>query len=82
MVIKVENLEELKQQLIKKHLVLYGMGTIGMTIAQWLDQQEISYVFADRKALEKQPSVDKTVITPETVICSYKDANIIIATNV
>ena len=82
MVIKVENLEELKQQLIKKQLVLYGMGTIGMTIAQWLDQQEISYVFADRKALEKQPSVDKTVITPETVICSYKDANIIIATNV
>ena len=39
MVIKVENLEELKQQLIKKQLVLYGMGTIGMTIAQWLDQR-------------------------------------------
>lgn len=82
MTIKVENPQELKKQLMEKRLVLYGVGTIGMDIAKWLNQQEISYVFADRKALEKQQSVGRTVIMPETVICNYKDANIIIATNI
>lgn len=82
MKIRVENPHGIKEQLTKRRLVLYGMGTIGMEIAGWLDQQEINYVFADKNACEKQSMVEKGVITPRTVINDYKDANIIVATNI
>lgn len=82
MVIKVENPEQLKKQLVSKPLVLYGMGTIGMQIAAWCDSQHIEYIFADRSALKKQKLVEKRVITPEVLKSDYMDANIVISTNI
>lgn len=82
MIIKVENPRELKARLAEQRLVLYGMGTIGLEIAKWVDGQGIPYVFADRKAFDKQSSTNKAVITPETVVQNFKDANIIISTNI
>lgn len=82
MVIKVENLEELKRKLTSKRLVLYGMGTIGMEIARWCDSQQIEYVFADRNILEKQNLTGKPVVAPEDLKSDYMDANIIVSTNI
>ena len=44
MVIKVDNPEKLKKRLTEKQLILYGVGTMGLGIAEWLDQQGISYI--------------------------------------
>lgn len=82
MVIKVEDIEELKKKLTIKPLILYGMGTIGMGISKWLDLQQIEYVFADRNAIEKQKLVNKSVVTPESLKTDYMDANIIVSTNI
>lgn len=81
MVVQVENPEELKKELTSKVLVLYGMGTIGVAIAQWCDTYAIEYVFADKNAIEKQESTHQRVITPEILLADYKDANIVISTN-
>ena len=82
MTVKVDKPHELKERLKERRLILYGMGTIGMEISQWLDQQEIEYIFADKNAHKKRDLVCKPVITPELVFNNYKDANIIIATNI
>lgn len=82
MTVKVDNPQELAKRFHERRLVLYGMGTIGMKISQWLDQQGIDYIFADKNAQEKQGTVDRAVITPETVARGYKDADIIVATNI
>jgi len=58
------------------------MGTIGMGISQWLDQHGINYVFADRNTAEKQNTVARLVVTPDIVIRDYKDANIVVSTNI
>ena len=80
--IKVEDPLRLKVQLTKRRLVLYGMGTIGMEISQWLDQTGIPYTYADKSAQAKQEATGKHVVTPEVVISEYRDASIIVATNV
>nr|WP_314462287.1 hypothetical protein [uncultured Clostridium sp.] len=82
MVIKVEDMEELKNNLTLKPLILYGMGTIGMEISHWLDSQQIEYTFVDRNAIEKQKLVNKPVVTPESLKTDYMKANIIISTNI
>lgn len=81
MVIKPENIEVLRIQLKSKKLVLYGMGTMGKAIAKWCDSQKIDYIFADRNFLEKQKSTSKLVINPEQLNTDYKDANIVISSN-
>lgn len=81
MIVRVKEEQELKARLKERRLVVYGMGTMGKTIATWLDEQGISYVFADQKANEKQLLTDKIVVTPEQVYLEYKDANILISTN-
>lgn len=53
MTVKVDKPHELKERLKERRLILYGMGTIGMEISQWLDQQEIEYIFADKNAHKK-----------------------------
>jgi len=82
MVIKVENIEELKKKLTLKPLILYGMGTIGMEISYWLDSQQIEYTFVDRNAIEKQKLFDKPVVTPESLKSDFMNANIIVSTNI
>lgn len=82
MVIKVDDIEELKNNLTLKPLILYGMGTIGMEISHWLDSQQIEYTFVDRNAIEKQKLVNKPVVTPESLKTDYMNANIIISTNI
>ncbi|MGC6172952.1 hypothetical protein [Lacrimispora sp. 38-1] len=82
MVIKVEDIEELKKKLTLKPLILYGMGTIGMEISYWLDSQQIEYTFVDRNAIEKQKLVDKPVVTPESLKTDFMNANIIVSTNI
>lgn len=81
MIVKVENPEALRKRLAEKRLVLYGMGTLGMKIAGWLDSQRLSYVFADKKAGEKKETTKKTVVLPEELSRNYPDANIVISTN-
>lgn len=81
MIVKVENPKEVCSRLQKKPLVLYGMGTLGMKIAGWLDEQGISYIFADKKADERQELTKKQVIFPEQIKSCYKEANIVISTN-
>jgi len=58
------------------------MGTLGMEISRWLDGEGIEYVFADKRAKEKKEQTGRLVITPEEVVLNYRDANIIISTNV
>lgn len=82
MLIAVENPDVLRLQLANKRLVLYGMGTLGMEISRWLDGEGIEYVFADKRAKEKKEQTGRLVITPEEVVLNYRDANIIISTNV
>ena len=82
MTVRVENPQGLKTVLTRRRLVLYGMGTIGMEISRWLDQQGIRYIFADKDAQEKQRAVGKPVISPQVVTSQYQDANIVIATNI
>lgn len=82
MVIKVEDIEELKKKLTLKPLILYGMGTIGMEISYWLDSQQIEYTFVDRNAIEKQKLFDKPVVTPESLKSDFMNANIIVSTNI
>ena len=81
MIIKVKNPEALKEMLSEKELVLYGMGTIGRKIAEWLDSQKIHYVVADRNIKGKQENVHKAIVSPEEVIRNHKEANIIVSTN-
>ena len=81
MIVKVENPEILRKKLSEKRLVLYGMGTLGMKIAEWLDSQGLEYVFADKKAEEKQGVTKKTVVLPEDLQKEYADANIVVSTN-
>lgn len=81
MIIKVKNPEALKEMLSEKELVLYGMGTIGRKIAEWLDSQKIQYVVADRNIKGKQENVHKAIVSPEEVIRNHKEANIIVSTN-
>lgn len=81
MIIKVENPEGLRSRLAERRLVLYGMGTLGMKIADWLDSQGLDYVFADRKATEKQEISKKTVVHPDELTKRFLDANLVISTN-
>lgn len=81
MIVKVENPKELCKRLQEKRLVLYGMGTLGMKIAGWLDEQGISYIFADKKAEERQGMTEKMVISPSELKRHYADANIVVSTN-
>lgn len=81
MIVKPENVEVLLKQLKSKQLVLYGMGTMGKAIAKWCDSQKIDYIFVDREFLEKQQSTSKIVISPEQLNTDYKDANIVISSN-
>lgn len=82
MIVKVENPHELREKLKERALVLYGMGVLGMKIARWLDSEGISYVFADKKAQEKQKLTQKKVVNPDELRENYPDANIIISTNI
>lgn len=82
MVIYVEDPETLRKRLTQKRLVLYGMGVLGTAISQWCDAQKIEHLFADRNAVKKQSTVRKQVIPPEVLKRDYKDANVIISTNI
>jgi len=81
MIVKVANPEILRDRLSEKDLVLYGMGTLGMKIAGWLDAQGLEYVFADKKAEEKQGEIKRKVVLPEDLRRDYPDANIVVSTN-
>lgn len=82
MIVKVENPKELCKRLQEKRLILYGMGTLGMKIAGWLDEQAISYIFADKNAEERKKMTEKEVISPNQLKSYYRDANIVISTNI
>lgn len=81
MVIKVSNPESLKNKLISRQLMLYGIGNIGTEISRWLDAQDIDYIIVDRNAEKKKSFFEKCIITPEILFNEYKDANVIISTN-
>lgn len=81
MVIKVDDPERLKERLSKKQLILYGAGTMGLGIAEWLDQQGIPYLLADQNAAGKQAELNRAVLTPEDVMERFQHANIIVSTN-
>jgi len=82
MVIKVEEPEVLIDRLTSKPLVLYGMGTIGMRISQWLDEFKIHHIFADRNPLANEKKLNKTVITPDRLKIEYANANVIVSSNI
>lgn len=79
MTIKPENGDELKNQIKSRQLVLYGMGYVGKLIANWCDEQNIDYIYADRNALELQKQTDKRVVTPEQLASEFIDANVVVA---
>lgn len=81
MVIKVDDPEKLKKRLTEKSLILYGVGTMGLGISEWLDQQGIFYILADKNAARKQAELDREVLAPEGVIERFQHANVIISTN-
>lgn len=79
MIIKPKNKEELINLLKNKALILYGMGGAGLRIAQWCDENDISYIFADKNATDKQNTTEKKVILPSILKEEYCNANIVVS---
>lgn len=79
MIIKPQNADELKNKLKNNALVLYGMGGAGLRIAQWCDENDISYIFADKNAVSKQNTTDKKVVLPSVLKNEYGNANIVVS---
>lgn len=81
MVIKVSDPKTLKNKLTSRQLMLYGIGSLGAEISKWLDSQNIDHIIVDRNAEEKRALFEKNIITPEILFNEYKDANVIVSTN-
>lgn len=81
MVIRVDDPEKLKKRLTERQLILYGVGTMGLGISEWLDQQGIAYILADKNAARKQAELNREVLAPEDVMERFQHANIIVSTN-
>ena len=79
MIIHPEKPEQLIRLLKSAPLVLYGMGGAGLRISKWCDENQISYVFADKNAEIKQKETHKTVICPQQLVELYPDAHIVIS---
>lgn len=79
MVINPENPKQLIAKIQSAPLILYGMGGAGLRIAQWCDENDIEYVFADRDARKKQNTTNKTVVLPDILKEKYLDSNIVIS---
>lgn len=79
MIVNPQNAHQLIPMLQAKSLVLYGMGGMGIRIAQWCDENKIEYIFADQDAEKKRGDTDKTVIIPEILKKEHPDANIVIS---
>lgn len=79
MIIHPEKPEQLVRLLKSAPVVLYGMGGAGLRIAQWCDENQISYIFADKNAECRQKETGKTVIQPQRLAEQYPDANIVIS---
>lgn len=79
MVIRPKNPEQLVSLLCSAPLVLYGMGGAGLRIAEWCDENGITYVFADKDAENKAKNTEKQVILPQSLKESYPEANIVVS---
>lgn len=79
MIIRPNKPEELVSFLKTKPLIIYAMGGIGLRISKWCDEQGIDYIFSDKNALALQPTSEKKIITPESILNEHKDANIIVS---
>ena len=79
MIVNPRDPKQLKNLLIAKPLVLFGMGGAGARIAEWCNAQEIPYVFADSNSVKKQSETKENVLSPESLISEHQDANIVIS---
>lgn len=79
MVIRPKDSKQLICMLSSAPLVLYGMGGAGLRIAEWCDENNILYVFADKNAESKSKATQRKVILPEQIRETYADANIVVA---
>lgn len=76
---KKQNEEELAERIAGRMVVVYGMGYIGGLVAEWCEQNQAEYVFADRCANEKRSTTSKQVLFPEEISTCYPDGVLVIA---
>lgn len=79
MVLEPANKEELIKDIGAHPLLIYGMGYVGGLLAKWCEQNQIAYVYVDKRAEEKKKTTDVQVLFPEQLVQCYPDARIVIA---
>jgi hypothetical protein len=73
------NIEQTKQLLSSKPLVLYGVGKIGEAVAVFCKQHGIAVdCFCDKYRTGVHKETGLTIISPETLVKDFKDATIIV----
>lgn len=79
MIINPKNPDKLIKFLKEKPLILYGMGDTVRRIAQWCDTHGISYLISDKRAEELKSSFIQTVISSQSIVSEYSDANVVVS---
>lgn len=74
-----ENAKELISILSEHGLIIYGMGYVGGLIADWCDNNGITYIYADKNAVKKKQGNKIPVITPEQLENQYQNYYIVVA---
>lgn len=74
-----QNTDKIKTLLAGKPLILYGVGTIGSSVAQVLKQSQIEVTcFCDKNKTGREKISGLSIISPQQLIEQYHDANVIV----
>lgn len=67
---------EIIDKIVFQPLIIYGMGYVGKLIAGWCDNNNVEYIYADRKISKESNLI---MIHPSKIPLRYPDANVVIA---